>query len=116
MVTFFHTGPRRGIPNVLMHQNDQTVKVDPSLVPTVEDALQMFESNGGHITRFSEFGRDPLAHYPQLIQQRESSFLQFYPDFGPLFHTGVNGNTSLFKAALLCFIHVSKQLESQLLS
>lgn len=104
-------GPRRGIPNVVMHRNNQTTQIDPSFLPEAEDALQLFEANGGHITVFSPFGEDPLASHPDLAEERESTFLEYFPDFGPFFHTVVNGNTLLFSDGLLCFIHISKQLE-----
>ena len=97
-----------------MQSNNQTMEIDGTLLPEADDALQLFEAHGGHITVFSPFGQDPLENRPDLNSKRESMFLEHYPDFGQFFHTVVNGDYTLFRAGLLCFINVSKQLEAQM--
>ena len=68
-----------------MTKNNQTVTIDPLLVPDSQLALQQFQSHGGHITEFSSFGHDPLEGNLELFRQRESKFLERYSDFGPFF-------------------------------
>ena len=97
-----------------MQRNNQTVQIDPSLLPEPVDALQLFKAHGGHITVFSPFGQDPLENHPEHFQERESKFFECYPDFGPFFHSVVNGDYSLFREGLLYFIDTSKQLVAQL--
>ena len=46
--------------------------VNPYLVPSVEDAIQMYTDAGGTITLNSSFGVDPLASSDALINQRET--------------------------------------------
>ena len=97
-----------------MRRNDRTVRVDSSLVPEPRDAVAQFESLGGHLTLFSPFGEDPLKDRADLISQRETEYFVQYPDFGPIFHTLVNGDSNLFRCGLLLLIQVSKRLESLL--
>ena len=101
---------------MIMQRNNQTVKINPSLVLEPETARQLFEAEGGQITTFSPFGHDPFQDYPQLNQEREVKFKQEYPDFSPFFHSVVNGDYSLFCEGLLYFIAISKQLEAELLN
>ena len=44
---FFCTG--RGIPNVLMAQNNQTKPIDNSVVPAADEAGRQYEENGGTV-------------------------------------------------------------------
>ncbi len=97
-----------------MQQNNQATQIDGRLLPEPDGALQSFESHGGHITVFSPFGQDPLMEQPDLSSQREARFFERYPDFGPFFHSVVNGDFSLFRAGLLYFIDVSRYFEAQL--
>ena len=107
-------GGRRGVPNQLMHRNNQVMPLDPALVPEPEDAVQQFEAHGGHLTLFSAFGRDPLEDREDLIKAREEDFYRKYPDFGCFFYTVVNNDYALFREGLLFFIDVSKRLECEL--
>ena len=111
---FVIPGGRRGVPNQLMHRNNQVMPLDPALVPEPEDAVQQFEAHGGHLTLFSAFGCDPLEDREDLIKAREEDFYRKYPDFGCFFYTVVNNDYSLFHEGLLFFIDVSKRLECEL--
>ena len=79
------TGHTRGcpirIPNQAVLSNNQVARIDPQLVPTVYQAIQSFEEDGGHLTHFSSFGEDPLAHSASLMEQRATQFNQRYPSF-----------------------------------
>jgi len=59
---------------MLMSQNNQAKPIDPSLVPEVDVAVRMYEENGGHITLFSDFGRDPLLQRQDLCSLRSQRF------------------------------------------
>lgn len=95
----------RGIPNKIMMNNNCTSKVDPALLLTPEQAVKEYEDAGGSITLFSQFGVDPLLHYPTLIQQREMELLNHY-NLQSIFHNIVNGNQQPFMDGLL-FLSVS---------
>ena len=89
-----------------------TVSVPVNVIPEANDAVQLMESKGSHLTRFSCFGSDPLVLRNDLVQQRHDTFFSRYPDISPFFHTVVNGDYSLFCDGLLYFIQTSKDLVS----
>ena len=53
-------GECRGIPNVLMSNNNEVAQMNPLVIPSPDHALQPFQSYGGEITVFNAFGQDPL--------------------------------------------------------
>ena len=79
------TGSNRGIPNQLVRRNNCIAQIGPSLLPSSDDAVQLYEQFGGNITQFSAFGQDPLNSRSDLVQQRETEFYQRYPQFGHFF-------------------------------
>ena len=98
----------------MMAQNNQSKQIDSSLVPTVDEAGRLYEANGGHLTLFNEFGRDPLTGNEQLITIRMERFYEQWPSFDNIFHGIVNNNITMFRDGLLCFIDISMQLTAQL--
>ena len=97
-----------------MRLNSQAVPVDRRLLPEPDDAVQQFESFGGHLILYSTIGQDPLRDRADLISQRDSDFHAHYPDFGLFFYTVVNGDYSVFRNGLLFLIHTSQQLQAHL--
>lgn len=95
-------------------RNNNATLIDPRLLPERDDAVQHFESFGGHLTQFSPFGHDPLEDRADLVDQRETEFYGRYPDFGPFFYTVVNSDYLLFCQGLMALIDISKRLETQL--
>ena len=110
----FVLGPHKGIPNVLMSENNQAKFIDPSLLPEADDAVRMYEAYGGQITLFGNFGSDPLLQRSDLSKVREERFFEQYPTFDNIFHAVVNNDSTLFRNGLLYFIDVSMQLKAQL--
>lgn len=90
------------------------MNVDSRMVPDTSDAVQQYESHGGHLTLYGTFGHDPLNVREDLVQQRESIFRENFPDFGPFFYGVVNNDDSFFRQGLLYLIELSRQLLSQL--
>ena len=105
---------KRGIPNEIMKGNNHAMRVDVQVLSHPDQAVIEYESHGGHLTVFREFGRDPLNGRGDLIQQREREFNSSYGDFGQFFYSTVNGNNNAFRQGLLCFIEISKRLSSRL--
>ena len=64
--------PHSGVPNQLMRRNNQTAHVEPQMVPELSDAVQQ-------------------------LPKEKLIFSAQYPDFGPFFHSVVNGDHSSFK-------------------
>lgn len=69
-----------------MSNNDQVAQLNPSVIPSPDDALQQFESCGGEITVFNAFGQDPLELRPDLITEQEELFHQQHSSFAEIFH------------------------------
>ena len=97
-----------------MKKNNHAARIDTHMLPPTTDAVQEYESHGGHLTVFKAFGHDPLDERADLIGQRETQFQEQYPDFGPFFHAIVNGDNSVFRTGLLRLIEISTQLLPQL--
>lgn len=104
----------RGIPDELMKRNNHAMRIATQMLPQTNNAVQQFESHGGNLTTFQEFGHDPLHDRDQFIQQREATFHEHYADFEQFFYATVNGNNNVFRQGLLHFIEISKQLLSQM--
>ena len=113
-ILFIVLGSHKGIPNVLMSENNQAKAINPSLIPEVDDAVQMYQTHGGQINLFGDFGIDPLLQRKDLSNLREQRFFEQYASFDNIFHTVVNNDNTLFRNGLLYFIDVSMQLEAQL--
>ena len=94
-----------------MASNNQVARIDPQELPSPEEALRLYEEAGGNLTHFSRFGEDPLRNDNTHLQQRSSEFHQRYPAFEPIFYKLVNSDDSLFREALLFFIHLTITLQ-----
>ena len=114
LYAFILLGMNRRIPNVLMQTNQRTGQIPASSIPEPNEAFLEYERQGGQITVFNGFGKDPLEQRPDLIQQREEHFKLQFPSFERIFHDTVNGNSARFHAGLLHFINISMTLCRQL--
>ena len=89
----------------------RTSRVHPlnsAMIPSVEDAIQMYTDAGGTITRDSSFGIDPLASSDALINQRETEFIRDNPTFDEIYSNIINGDGSLMVRAVLSLINVTR--------
>ena len=68
-------GVPRGVPNVLMHHDKRTRHIPPSLLPSPEEAAQMYRDNVGRLTDPASFGDDPLAWRKSVLENREVPML-----------------------------------------
>ena len=68
-----------------MKEKNHAMRVDVQVLLSPENAVMEYESDGGHLTAFHEFGQDLLNGREDLIQQRERKFKECYADFGPFF-------------------------------
>ena len=89
-----------------MHTHNQVMPVDPSLVSDPEEAVQWFESHGGHLTLFSPFGQDPLKDRDDLMRASDKDFYDKYPDFERFLSSVVNDDYNLFREGILFFTEV----------
>ncbi|KXJ07190.1 hypothetical protein AC249_AIPGENE13490 [Exaiptasia diaphana] len=82
----------------------------PEDVPTTEEAIAMYEANGGRLTRESTFGEDPLRDHPTLVAERDRLFQESNPDVNYIQGNLANGYPAQFEAAVLSFIDITKRL------
>ena len=61
-------GQQRGIPRVSMKNNSMVKVIDPSLLPSVSDAVQDYHQAGGHLQDPHLVGIDPLGSIKQEIR------------------------------------------------
>ena len=54
-------GPNGGVPNRLADEHHNTTGVPDGTSPSVDDAVTVYETSGGHLLRDSLFGVDPLS-------------------------------------------------------
>ena len=83
-------------------------------LPSGSLAKQQYEANGGTITPFGEFGRDPLKNRQDLVIRRDSLFAERNPPFTTMFSDVVSGNGGHFRNGILNFISLTELLEQLL--
>ena len=93
-----------------MGKNNRAQRLSLSMLPSVEQAVQMYRDNVGTLTDPTSFGIDPLADNSEKKKIRERAFNSSYPCYDTIFHDLVNGITAPFKNALLFYIDVTKRL------
>lgn len=94
--------------------NSQVKRIDPTLVPSVEDAVILYENAGGKLTRECCFGIDPLQGNAEAIRRRESKFITENPAFDIIFDHLVSGDGDLLENAVLSFIQITDSLTQHL--
>lgn len=75
----FNGGRRRGlvharIPNVMMLRNNHSQMIDINVLPSGNDAAQLYRENGGHLTDPEVYGVDPISVDTAKLSIRESVF------------------------------------------
>ncbi|XP_031560877.1 uncharacterized protein LOC116296908 [Actinia tenebrosa] len=104
---------KRKTPIEMMKANNGTANLTEEQVPDGLTAAQIYEGNGGNLTRFGSFGLDPLQGNQELSTQREQLLLQNIASYEAIFNQLVNGNPSLFQRALIYYITLSQSLAAQ---
>ena len=61
-----------------------------------EEAVAVYGAFGGHLTRPTEYGLDPLRGSPQLLQRREELFQRRFPNMQSVYGHLVNGNSKSY--------------------
>ena len=94
-------GPNGGVPNRLAEEHRNNTRVPDSAIPSVDDAVTMYEGCGGRLARDSLFGHDPLAQHPQEQSYRIRDFCIRYNSYDALYHNVASGNGEEFKRAII---------------
>ena len=107
---FISKGNCDRIPDVVAQRTSRVHSINSAMIPSVEDAVQMYTDAGGNITRDSSFGIDPFVSSDALINQRETEFIRDNPTFDEIYSNTINGDGSLMVSAVLSFINITRNL------
>lgn len=88
--------------------------MQPSDVPTLEEAISDYQSSGGFLSPVMPFGCDPLAAHEALIHERERLMEQNLPTPMNLFSYTVNGIDTPLTQAIEFMIEKSFRLQDQI--
>ena len=93
-----------------MRNNNRVKVIDPSLIPSVTDAVKEYQQAGGHLRDPHQVGSDPLCVMKQEI--RKQAFSERYTSFQAIFSALVNKDSTMFRNALIFYIDVTYCLSS----
>ena len=93
-----------------MRNNNKVKVVNPSDLPGVSAANQMYQQAGGNLRDPHSVGTDTLTDVERGI--RKQVFSGRYPSFGLIFSRVVNGDSTTFRNALICYIDITYRLSS----
>lgn len=105
-------GQQGGVPRMRTMSNNRAKHIDSRVLPTVADAVQQYQQQGGHLTDPYHVGRDPLEGDAYKLGVRQQAFSEKYPSFHNIFSKLVNGDSSTFKHALSFYISVTRRISS----
>lgn len=102
----------KGVPDERMERNNHTYHLPSNdILPTQEEAVTMYERDGGNISQPEVFGFDPLLGQLDKQKARLYHFNSKFPNLDVIFHTLVNGDNHLFEEALLSFINLTLSMD-----
>ena len=101
-------GMKRVVPNRLMNLDNRAKRIDPTLLPTTEEAVQLYP---GTISEPCSFGTDPLEFSASKKNIRSEAFYSRF-SFETLFGEVSNGCGASFTKALLFLIDTTYRLSS----
>jgi hypothetical protein len=102
----------RGIPDMLMLNNNQAKRINTNSLPGGTDAVELYRKNGGHLTDPGTFGIDPIGHSEEKCSIRQSAFFDKFNSFDLMFHELVNENPARFKEEILFYIDITRRLSA----
>ena len=102
-------GPNGGVPNRLAEEHRNTTRVRDGVIPSVDAAVAMYETSGGHLSQDSSFGVDPLSQYPREQSYRIRDFRIRYSSFEVLYCNVVSGSGEEYKRAIIYFQYLTQQ-------
>ena len=103
-------GPQGCVPVENMAQTSCAVQLPAELIPTVSEAVRMYEERGGSLARDATFGTDPLVMRADLIESRERLFFSSQPSGQSIFADVVHGQSHSLKRAIDYFVDVTNYL------
>ena len=103
-------GPRRCIPFENMIRTKRMSKISEHLVPNTPEAVSMFETHGGQLTRSSNFAIDPLTQRGDLYESRLTLFQRNAPPPSEIFSDVIHGKFESLRESLRLFYNITLNL------
>lgn len=103
-------GQQRGVPRLTMLRNNCAKPIDQRLLPSVQDAVQLYEQQEGQLWDPYQVGSDPLKGNAYKYGVRQEAFLEKYPSFQEIFSKLVNGDSTTFRDALKFYIDITHRV------
>ena len=103
-------GPKGCVPIENMNSTIRIQHIDEGIIPTVSEAVIMYEANGGVLTRDPTFGFDPLLRRYDLIESRKALFDRNSVEASIIFSNTVHGDSQLLQQTLLIYYDLTQQL------
>ena len=107
---FSFAGPKGCIPIEKMTETNMAVQLDPHLIPTTAEVVQMYEERGGRLNTDPSIGYDPIACYDHLMESREYLFNSQNPSFEHIFCYVVHQKIDTLINAIKSFIQLTDYL------
>lgn len=107
------TGPKGCIPLEKMTETNRAVQLDPHLVPTTAEVVQMYEERGGRLNTDPSIGYDPIARYDHLMESREYLFMSQNPSFESIFSDVIHERIDTLVNAIKSFIQITDYLAQE---
>lgn len=95
-----------------MLRNNCAKPIHQGVLPSVEDAVQHYEQQGGQLRDPYQVGSDPLEGNAYKYGVRQEAFVDKYSSFQDIFAKLVNGDSTTFKDALKCYIDITHRISS----
>ena len=105
-------GVSGGIPNILASSMRNIVPFRQCHVPTTDQAINLFITDGGRLTSESVFGQDPLDGFPLLQQLRVRDFQSSYPSMDDIFQNILHSDGALFVQSIQSFIDLTERFSA----
>ena len=99
-----------GIPNELFANTWYGQPVPQDVLPSPQQAAQEYQSHGGRLTPFGQFGSDPIANNVILCQMRDEYFARDVPNIAMVMSCAGFENYVPFQEAVLKYIHITENL------
>ena len=96
-----------------MTETNRAVQLDPHLVPTTTEVVQMYEERGGRLNTDPSIGYDPIARYDDLIESREYLFMSQNPTFESIFADVILQRVDTLVNAIKSFIQITGLLAQE---
>ena len=106
----FLPGRASKVPDTAASCNNQTRPLDATIVPSVVQAVQLYEQNGGSLSREARFGCDVLDGNEELMRERDDVFSRENPSPEYIFESVLQYDYQPLENAILSHRRLSLNL------